>query len=279
MRLIVTVALTLLFATPALCAPKADLWTRWQTHDENATAHIDHSRFDAFLKKYVVVHEHGPNGVRYGKVTAKDKQALESYIQAMQKIKIDDYDRDTQYAYWINLYNAVTLDLVLDAYPVDSIRDVGGGVFSSGPWKKKLLTVEGEKLSLNDIEHRILRPIWHDPLTHYGVNCAAMGCPSLRRDAYTGDNVYDALRENAKDFVNSPEGVEIKDGKVTVSRIYDWYAEDFGHSETAIVSQLRRHAAPALSARLDMLHRIDGYQYDWALNDEAAMQSTQSGDH
>jgi len=221
-----------------------------------------------FLGKYVVAHENGPNGVRYAAVNDADHEALKQYLQAMQRVDIGDYNRNVQRAYWINLYNAKTLDVVLDSYPVDSIREIGGGLFSAGPWNNKLLRVNGEKLSLNDIEHRILRPIWHDGLTHYGVNCASISCPDLRNQAYTADNLYRALRANARDYVNSPEGVRIDDGKVTASKIYDWYAPDFGGSTRAIISHLRQFADAQLSARLDMLAGIDDYAYDWALNEE-----------
>ena len=272
MRRLVAAFIALSFiTTAAFAAPKADLWPHWQAHDENATATIDHSAYDAFLRKYVVAHEHAPNGVRYGDVSAADHTRLKNYIEAMQQVDIAAYNRDVQRAYWINLYNALTLDRVLDAYPVDSIRDIGGSLISSGPWKKRYLTIDGEKLSLNDIEHRILRPIWHDGLTHYGVNCASMSCPDLSTQAYTGDNVYTLLRENARDYVNSPAGVRFDDGELVVSSIYDWYGQDFGGNDRAIISHLRRFADPARSTRLDMRDTIDDYAYDWALNDEADM--------
>lgn len=274
MRIAVFALLSLLLAgAPAQAAPSADLWPVWQAHDADASATIDHGRFDAFLQKYVVAHEHGPNGVRYDTVSAADRKSLTAYLQAMQAVAIDQYNRDVQRAYWINLYNAKTLDLVLENYPVDSIRDIGGGLFTSGPWDQTVLEVAGRKLSLNDIEHRILRPIWHDGMTHYGVNCASISCPSLRAHAYTAQNLYAALRKNARDYVNSPEGVDIEDGQVTASKLYDWYAADFGRSQRAIVSHLRQFADGALSARLDMLGRIDGYAYDWSLNDEQDLQS------
>jgi len=261
-----------LVSTAAMAAPAADLWPRWQAHDEDSTATIDHAAYDAFLRNYVVEHEHAPNGVRYDAVSDADHAKLKSYIQAMQKVDIGDYNRDVQRAYWINLYNALTLDLVLDAYPVDSIRDIGGGLFSSGPWKKKYLRVDGEKLSLNDIEHRILRPIWHDGLTHYGVNCASLSCPDLSAKAYTGDNVYTLLRENARDYVNSTDGLAFnEDDDLVVSKIYEWYGKDFGDSDRAIISHLRRFAGPMLSVRLDMRSSIEDYGYDWSLNDEAAI--------
>ncbi|MES1926332.1 DUF547 domain-containing protein [Salinisphaera sp. T31B1] len=271
MRRIAIVFFGMVMMSAVQAAPEADLWSRWQAHDAQSTATIDHGVFDAFLSRYVVEHEHAPNGVRYDQVSDRDRERLDDYLKAMQAIDIDRYNRDQQRAYWINLYNAATLKVVLDAYPVDSIRDIGGGLFSSGPWKKKRLRVEDEKLSLNDIEHRILRPIWNDGMTHYGVNCASVSCPSLRAEAYTGANINAALRANARDYINSAQGVSIDNDRVTVSSLYEWYAADFGSDEQSVVSHLRQFAAPALSARLDMLDRIDAYAYDWALNDESTV--------
>ncbi len=273
-------ALSIVAALASVCAPlaaqaapDAKLWPRWKAHDADSTATINHGAFNAFLHKYVVVHDEGPNGVRYGDVSDADRKKLEHYIAALEKIKIDHYNRDVQRAYWIDLYNAETIDLVLTNYPVDSIRDIGGGLFHHGPWGDHVLKVEGKKLSLNDIEHRILRPIWPDGMTHYGVNCASISCPSLRASAYTGANVDRALAKNAADYVNSPEGVHFDGSKLIVSKIYDWYQSDFGGDALGVIQHLRRFAKPALSARLDAKSgQIDGYVYDWALNSEHNIQ-------
>lgn len=258
----------LALATSAVAAPQAELWERWQANDPDSEASIDHGAWTTFLEQHI---QHDPdlklNRLRYGAVGQADREALKAYIDRLEDVEITKYHPDEQFAFWLNLYNAVTVDLVLDAYPVDSIRDIGGGLFSRGPWDKKVVTVDGVQLSLNDIEHRILRPIWHDPLVHYGVNCASVSCPNLRSQAYTGDEIYPQLRENARAYVNSPRGVRIEGPRVIASRIYQWYREDFGGSEAGVLSHLRRHAAPALSARLDAAVDIDAYVYDWSLND------------
>lgn len=270
MRALFIPLLLMSLCTVAVAAPSADSWPRWQAHDKTSDQTIDHSTFDDFLQTYVVTHAHGPNGVRYGAVSKSDRQKLTRYIDQMEKLDIASYNRSVQRAYWINLYNAETLALVLKAYPVDSIKQVDGGLFNRGPWNKKVLKVDGVKLSLNDVEHRILRPIWADGMTHYGVNCASISCPSLLPHAYTGATVAQKLRDNARAYINSQQGVSIsKQGDVTVSSIYDWYQADFGGDARGVIQHLRRFAKPGLSARLDSIGTIDDYHYDWKLNSEA----------
>ena len=167
----------------AQAGPKAELWARWQKHDQANRKTIDHYAWEGFLRRYVVApHPSGINRVRYEAVTADDLKSLKSYLQEMQSVAISIYSRAEQKAYWINLYNAVTVDLVVTRFPVKSIRDINisPGLLARGPWGAKLVSVEGERLSLHDIEHRILRPIWKDNRVHYALNCASLGCPNLQ---------------------------------------------------------------------------------------------------
>lgn len=170
-------------------------------------------------------------------------------------------------AYWINLYNAATVELILDHYPVRSITRIKSGLFSFGPWDRKLLKVDGHKLSLNDIEHRILRPLFKDPRIHYAVNCASLGCPDLAPRAYTAENLEQMLEDGARRYVNHPRGVSIEDGELIVSSIYVWFRADFGGTDAAVVEHLRRYAATELKAGLMRHSDIDDDRYDWALND------------
>jgi hypothetical protein len=173
-----------------------------------------------------------------------------------------------QFAYWINLYNAGTVQLILDSYPVKSIRDIKpGGLFSSGPWDAKLFTVEGEALSLNDIEHRILRPIWKDPRIHYVVNCASFSCPNLQGAAFTAENLEALLDQSARSYVNSSRGVALSGNRLTLSSIYDWYGYDFGRNEAEVLAHLRRYAGPELASQLAAFKGRINYRYDWSLNE------------
>ena len=140
-------------------APNADLWERWQAHDPVSRETIDHTAWDALLARYVRPTSGGVNLVNYREFSSRDRASLANYVDDLESVEISRFNRDEQLAYWINLYNALTVKIVLDHYPVDSIRDIdiSPGLFRDGPWDKKLITVEGQKLTLNAIEHRILQ--------------------------------------------------------------------------------------------------------------------------
>lgn len=274
-RLLSLAWLLLIFvAVPAnalFSAPRAELWERWVAHDEASTATIDHSAWTNFLSVYLEEFPDGVNRMRYADVKAADREQLEHYVAGLAATTISNYNRAEQRAYWINLYNALTVKVVLDHYPVSSIRDIdiSPGLFSVGPWDKKLVAIEGEKLSLNDIEHRILRPIWKDPRIHYAVNCASIGCPNLAPSAFTAETSESLLEKGARDYVNHPRGVEIVNGKPVASKIYDWFKPDFGKNDEELLAHLRRYAEPRLREKLIGFSHLSGYRYDWALNDVA----------
>ena len=252
----------------ALAAPKAELWERWAASTASKVA-IDHSAWDGFVSKHVKEGKDGINRIAYGKVSAADRKALDAYVEKMQGVAIRKFGRPEQRAYWTNLYNALTVKVVLDHYPVASIMkiDISPGLFAKGPWKKKLLAIEGEKVSLDDIEHRILRPIWKDPRTHYAVNCASLGCPNLPMQAFTSANMEELLEAGARAYVNHARGARIDQGRLTVSSIYDWFESDFGGSEAGVIEHLRKYAEPALAKQLAGVKRIADDDYDWSLND------------
>ncbi len=253
----------------ALSAPTADLWHRWQAHDPGSTARIDHSAWQRILETYLSPDRDGLNRLAYGRMTEADKRALDRYVGGLTQTPISRFNRAQQLAYWVNLYNALTVKVVLAHYPVDSIRDIdiSPGFFADGPWDRKLVKIEGEAVSLNDIEHRILRPIWRDPRIHYAVNCASIGCPNLQATAFTAANSDSLLEAAAREYVNSPRGTLIDGESLTVSKIYAWFQEDFGNSDRNVIKHLARYAKPDLAMALRRITEISGYQYDWSLND------------
>jgi Protein of unknown function, DUF547 len=260
---------TLLGAAQSDAAPKADLWPRWQKHDASSRPTIDHDAWETFLKKYVVSpHPSGINRVRYAAVSSADRGGLKNYLAGLQATTISAYNRAEQRAYWINLYNALTVNIILSRFPVDSIRDINisPGLFSRGPWGAKLVTIEGEQLSLDDIEHRILRPIWKDNRVHYAVNCASLGCPNLQPVAYSAGNTEVLLEKGAREFINHPRGVALTNGKLKVSSIYVWFQEDFGGSAEGLVEHWSKYAETGLAKALQSYSGGLGHDYDWRLN-------------
>lgn len=251
-----------------LFAPKADLWPRWELNDPDSRKSIDHSSWNDLLSRNVRKRNDGVNLFNYGGISAADSHNLAGYIANLSGISISQYNRDEQLAYWINLYNALTVQLILDHYPVDSIRDIkiSPGLFVIGPWNASLVSIEDENLTLNDIEHRILRPIWRDPRIHYVLSCASIGCPNLRDRAYPSSAMDGLLDQAATAYVNDPRGVSIVNGKVSVSKIYDWFISDFGGSEKSVLRHIKQFAKPQLAARLREIGKLSGEHYDWSIN-------------
>jgi len=258
MRIIFTLLL-LLVSTTGCAAPKADLWPYWQQSNEANTATIDHSLWQHTLNKYLV-QQPQQTLFRYQAVSSNGKYDLDRYIRKLTATDPRGYSKDEQFAYWVNLYNALTVQLILDNYPLKSITKLGG-FFSFGPWDEKLVTINNNTLSLNDIEHRILRPIWQDARIHYVVNCASLGCPDLQPQAFTAANSEKLLEQSASRFINSAKGVKITDNKVLLSSIYDWYSVDFSSKST-----LQNHLNQYRKGKPVELKSIS-YDYDWTLNE------------
>ncbi len=273
MRRLFIVGLTFFIAlaiSSPLCfaAPKAKLWEHWLKNNPQSTTTVDHSAWNGFLKKYLRTSEDGINRVRYIGVVETDKRNLRQYLADMAKVKVGTLNRDEQRAYWINLYNALTVQVILDHFPVLSIAkiNISPGFFAHGPWDKKLISIEGQNVSLNDIEHRILRPIWKDARLHYAVNCASLGCPNLQLTAFTAANSEQLLEDAARAYVNHPRGVRIERGNLIVSSIYHWFKVDFGGRDKEVIKHLLKYAEPELAKTLEGRKRIYNHDYDWMLN-------------
>ncbi|RJX70526.1 DUF547 domain-containing protein [Vibrio sinensis] len=255
-----TVLSLVLFSFPLYAAPESKLWGYWQQSNENNAAEISHQTWQEILTEYVSK-QGEDNLFAYQAVTQSDNAKLDSYLSQMTQLNPLQYSKDEQYAYWVNIYNAITVDLILEEYPVSSITKLGG-LFSFGPWDEKVVTINGKTLTLNDIEHRILRPIWQDPRTHYAVNCASLGCPNLQTSAFTARNSEQLLEQAAMEFINSDKGVKQQEKKLIVSSIYDWFATDF-----AIDGGVRNHLKKYRPELKESQKSLD-YEYDWSLNEK-----------
>jgi hypothetical protein len=138
---------------------------------------------------------------------------------------------------------------------------------SAGPWGAKSLLIQGQKASLDDIEHRILRPLWKDNRVHYAVNCASIGCPNLQPEAYTPENTEALLEKGAREYVSHPRGARLAGDRLDLSSIYDWFRADFGGSGETVVRHLQQYAAPDMAGRLKDFRGKILYDYDWGINE------------
>ena len=265
------VVLVSLAAGTAFAAPRPDLLGQiWTEHDAGSTRTVDNSLWAEFLDRYLVADDpSGVNLVRYADVTDADKASLDRYIRQLEAIDVRTLNRDEQLAYWLNMYNAVTVQVILDHYPVRSIRRIGiSGFFSIGPWDADLVEVLDEPLTLNEIEHRIIRPIWTSPLIHYVVNCASYSCPELAEVPFTAENVYEIMEESAVEYVNHPRGVEIDGRVMRLSSIYTWYMQDdFGGNREGLIEHLLQYASPQKAREIRDFDGRLAFSYDWALNE------------
>ena len=255
-----------LFCTIFFYAQASD-FVYWKKNNSQSNKKITHQAWNDFLQKYIQEKD-GIHLLPYARVSVKDKKKLQDYIQFLEGVRITEYHFQEQKAYWINLYNALTVQVVLQNYPVDSIRSIKlSSVFIPGPWRKKLVVVEKRALSLDDIEHQILRPIWKDNRVHYAVNCASIGCPNLQKEAFTRENIEALLEKGALEYIQHSRGVHFKEDELIVSSIYKWFEEDFSGSREGVLEHLSFYSTSSMKKKLKGYSKKLKYNYDWSLNE------------
>lgn len=226
-----------------------------------AHAQFDHSAFDTLLKTHV----DDEGWVDYDGFL-KDKETLKKYLEALKANppKEDSWSDKEQLAYWINAYNAFTIDLVLQHYPVKSIKDIGSKIqipFVNSPWDIKFIEIDGKKLDLNNIEHSIIRKKFDEPRIHFAVNCASYSCPLLRNEAFTASKLDSQLDEQTRKFINDPKRNKITGKKAQLSKIFSWYGGDFTKNST-----LKEFIAKYSDAEVSKSTKISYLNYQWQLN-------------
>ncbi|RMD84464.1 MAG: DUF547 domain-containing protein, partial [Lentisphaerae bacterium] len=193
---------------------------------------------------------------------AKLAKLLESW-GAVAEAKMRSWPEKRQLAFLINLYNAATLKLIVDHYPVKSIKDIGG--WFTGPWDQKVVPLWGRLVTLNFLEHKLLRKEFHEPRIHLALVCAARGCPPLRSEAYRASRLDAQLDDQAQRYFSMPTGLQIDNNrrKVLVSKIFKWYSEDF----ESVRAFIRRYVKPELQHAVTT-YDLDYLAYDWRLNEQ-----------
>ncbi len=217
-----------------------------------ATGHVDHTTWNTMLHRYV-----SSDGVVNYKQWKNDETAINDYIDKLSaNIPQQPLSENETLAYWMNLYNASTVSLILKNYPLKSIRDIGD------PWDIVFIKVGDKKYSLNDIEHKIIRKEFNEPRIHFALVCAAKSCPPLLNEAYEADKLDIQLQQQAVKFINNPTKSKITGNSIEISKLFDWYKGDFTKNGS-LIDFLNAFAKTKIQEEA----KVGFMDYDWSLNE------------
>ncbi|MDW7694179.1 DUF547 domain-containing protein [Flammeovirgaceae bacterium SG7u.111] len=227
---------------------------------------VSHEQWDALLKKHV-----NADGYVNYRSFLKDSTKLNEYLSVLSKNYPDSnkWSENEQLAYWINAYNAYTVQIVLRHYPLESIKDIGSKIaipFVNSVWDIKFIEIEGEALDLNNIEHGILRKHFSEPRIHFAINCASESCPKLRNEAFVAEKLEQQLTEQTVGFINDPSKNQLAENEVKLSKIFSWFGGDF-KKESSLVEFLNKYSKVQISEGADVSY----LDYDWRLNESKKM--------
>lgn len=229
---------------------------------------FDHSTWDALLRRFV----DADGDVEYETLQEEADSVLAPYLQELTGARPGSLSRDGQLALWINAYNAYTLKLIVDHYPVTSIQEIPGPTPDKSPFQRPVGEVADTMRTLDEIEHEIIRRRFDEPRIHFVLVCAAKSCPRLRREAYTGSKLNRQLDDQTRHFLHDERKNQIPAGRGTIalSPIFKWYGQDFGPETDAI----QRFAAdyfdgPVRDSLENAAYDVSFLEYDWTLNDPA----------
>ncbi|QHW00468.1 DUF547 domain-containing protein [Spirosoma endbachense] len=227
------------------------------------SAPVDHGSYDRLLKKYV-----NEKGLVNYKGFKADEKELKKYLDVISNNPpTDKWSKNDQMAYWINAYNAYTIQLILNHYPVSSIKDIGSRIkipFVTTPWASKFFKIGGEEMSLDNIEHGTLRKKFNEPRIHFALVCAARSCPRLRNEAYEGDKLIAQLDDQGSDFLNNPAKNAITPQKASLSKYFDWYKGDWKENNKSIEYWVNQYS----KTKINKDTPISFLDYNWALNEQ-----------
>lgn len=226
-------------------------------------AAVDHSAFDKLLKKHV-----NERGLVDYKGFKADEKAFDQYLALLSASPpAAAWSRADQMAYWINAYNAYTIRLILDHYPLKSIKDIGSKIqipFVTTPWAAKFFSIGGNKMSLDEIEHGTLRKKFKDPRIHFALVCASLSCARLRNEAYVGPQLDRQLEDQGRDFVNNPAKNKITRETAQLSKYFDWYKGDWNDNGQSVGRWINRYSTTKITDQTKITYQ----DYNWNLNEQ-----------
>lgn len=233
---------------------------------------LEHSAWNQVLKNYVIS-DKGVSFFQYSKLkeNKNDLQSFNSYLHELSLVTENEFQKfntQDQLAFLINAYNAFTVKLIIDHYPVKSIKDLGS-LFQS-PWKKKFFKLFQKEMYLDEIEHEMIRKKYNEPRIHFAVNCASKSCPPLRNEAFIGNKLEDQLENQTLAFINDSRRNKFDSVKriLTLSKIFDWYGEDFVKKSGSVKTFVKSKISLTEQQKITMdQSEIKYFDYDWLLNE------------
>lgn len=221
---------------------------------------VSHDIWNGLLQKNVDANGH----VNYKGFKSEEAQ-LEKYLNILRAAhpNTDKWSKDERLAYWINAYNAFTVELIIKNYPCKSIKDLGGAIYKvNTPWDIKFITIQGITYDLNNIEHDIIRKEFNEPRIHFAVNCASVSCPNLRNEAFVASRLNEQLDDQARKFINDKSKNNISANSAQLSKLFTWFKGDFTKQGT-VVAFINKYSTVKLGEKA----KIDYLEYNWNLNE------------
>lgn len=220
-----------------------------------------HEIWDELLNEYV-----NEDGFIDYKGILSEKVKFENYLELLSNnAPANSWNENEKLAYWINVYNAFTVKLIIDNYPLASIKDLNPTLSIptvNTVWTKESFKIGGENFSLDRVEHKILRDEFEEPRIHFAINCASFSCPVLRAEAFKAEKIEMQLAEQARSFINDPQRNKITENAVELSKIFNWFGGDFKKGQT-LIQFLNKYSEVKISDNAE----VDFMDYQWSLND------------
>ncbi len=271
---IISGAITLLMLTivfgvcssSAAAATEMKLIRFWDDSEPSSIIDVDHAPLQEILQKYIVAdHPSGISRFNYALVSESDTAKLQQYLEYLQLLEPRQLNEAEAKAYWVNLYNAATLNMVIEAYASGRVNKVKARGLSARRWRRDIVTIAQQDMSLDDILHGVIRPLYKDPRMHYAVFFCTLGGPDMPVEVMNGENNETLLNQFEVAYLNQGRAVRLENGELVLSEMFKTYDTDFASDQYGLVSYLKQHVAPPLADVLDTVSDVR-FEYDWTVN-------------
>jgi Protein of unknown function, DUF547 len=231
-----------------------------QTKSDSKSMPVSHSIWN----ELVMAHVDSLGHVNYADFV-KDSVKLNTYLDVLKSANPNEtnWTKEERLAYWINAYNAFTVQLIVRNYPCKSIKDLAGKIYKvNTPWDIRFIVIEGKEYDLNNIEHDIVRKQFDEPRIHFALNCASVSCPALRNEAYVANRLDEQLTDQAKRFINDKSKNAVGEKTAQLSKLFSWYSGDFT-KKMKLIAFINQYSKVQMSPTA----KLDYMDYDWNLNE------------